>query len=73
MDRQTDRPMDDRQKVFTVARPEHSLDELKSKNTMSIGLNEGNIGRNVCPGFGKSTYGASLPKTSETILETATL
>ena len=38
-----------------------------------IGLNEGNIGRSVCPGFGKSSYGASLAKTSETILETATL
>ena len=36
-------------------------------------LNEGNIGRRVCPGFGKSTYGASLAKTSETILETAIL
>ena len=41
--------------------------------TMPMGLNEGNIGRSVCPGFGKSTYGASLVKTSETILETATL
>ena len=41
--------------------------------TMPMGLNEGNIGRSVCPGFGKSTYGASLAKTSETILETATL
>ena len=40
---------------------------------MPIGLNEGNIGSNVCPGFGKSTYGASLTKTSETILETAAL
>ena len=39
---------------------------------MPMGLNEGNIGRSVCPGFGKSTYGASLAKTSETILETAT-
>ena len=37
---------------------------------MPIGLNEGNIGRSVCPGFGKSTYGASLAKTSETVLET---
>ena len=36
---------------------------------MPMGLNEGNIGRSVCPGFGKSTYGASLAKTSETILE----
>ena len=25
---------------------------------MPMGLNEGNIGRSVCPGFGKSTYGA---------------
>ena len=41
--------------------------------TMPIGLNEGNVGRSVCPGFGKSTYGASLTKASETILETATL
>ena len=46
---------------------------LVSMPTMSIGLNEGNIGRSVCPGFGKSTNGASLAKTSETILETATL
>ena len=30
---------------------------------MPIGLNEGNIGRSVCPGFGKSTYGASLNRT----------
>ena len=29
---------------------------------MPIGLNEGNIGRSVCPGFGKSTYGASVAK-----------
>ena len=41
--------------------------------TMPIGLNEGNIVRSVCPGFGKSTYGSSLAKTSQTILETATL
>ena len=41
--------------------------------TMPIGLNEGNMGRSVCPGFWESTYGASLAKTSETILETATL
>ena len=27
-----------------------------------MGLNEGNIGRSVCPGFGKSTYGASLAR-----------
>ena len=33
---------------------------------MPIGLNEGNVGRSVCPGFGKSAYGASLAKTSET-------
>ena len=26
---------------------------------MPIVLNEGNIGRSVCPGFGKPTYGAS--------------
>ena len=39
---------------------------------MPIGLNEGNIGRSVCPGFGKFTYGSSLAKTSEIILETAT-
>ena len=32
-------------------------------------LNDGNIGRSVCPGFRKSTYGSSLAKTSETILE----
>ena len=38
---------------------------------MPIGLNEGNVGRSACPGFGKSTYGASLANTSETILETA--
>ena len=25
---------------------------------MPIGLNEGNIGRNVCPGFGKSNFAA---------------
>ena len=37
-----------------------------------MGLNEGNIGRSVCPGFGKSTYGASLAKTSETILDDMT-
>ena len=38
---------------------------------MPIGLNEGNVGRTVCPGFRKSTYGSSFAKTSETILETA--
>ena len=36
-----------------------------------MGLNEGNVGRSVCPAFGKSTYGASLTKTSETVLEIA--
>ena len=41
--------------------------------TMPIGINVGNVGESVCPGFGMSTYGASLAKTSETILETATL
>ena len=45
----------------------------KLRHSMSIDLNEGNVGRSVCPGFRKSTYGASLAKTSETILETATL
>ena len=30
--------------------------------TMPIGLKEGNIGRSVYPGFGKSIYGASLAK-----------
>ena len=39
----------------------------------AVGLNEGNICRSVCPGFLKSTYGASVAKTSETILETPTL
>ena len=29
---------------------------------MPIGLNEGNIGRSICPGFRKSTYGASLER-----------
>ena len=29
--------------------------------------------RSVCPDFWKSTYGSSMAKTSETILETATL
>ena len=48
-------------------------DSKQASPTMPIGLNEGNIVRSVCPGFGKSTYGASLAKTSETILETATL
>ena len=28
---------------------------------MPIGLNEGNIGRSVCPGFGKSTYHCGIP------------
>ena len=37
-----------------------------------MGLNEGNVVRSVCPGYGKSTYCASLAKTSETVLETAT-
>ena len=41
--------------------------------TMPIGLNEGNIGKSVCPGLGKSIYGASLAKPSETILETTIL
>ena len=50
-----------------------SITSKQSSPTMPIGLNEGNIGRSVCPGFGKTTYGASLAKTSETILETATL
>ena len=50
-----------------------SLLGKQASPTMPMGLNEGNIGRSVCPGFGKSTYGASLAKTSETILETATL
>ena len=40
---------------------------------MPIGLNEGNVDRSVCPGFWKSAYGSSLAKTSETILEIATL
>ena len=39
--------------------------------TVPIGLKEGNVGRSVCPGFWKSIYGASVAKTSETILETA--
>ena len=39
----------------------------------TLAMNEGNVGRRVCPGFWKSTYGSSLAKTSETILETATL
>ena len=38
---------------------------------MPTGLNERNVGRSICPGFGKSAYGTSLAKTSETILETS--
>ena len=41
--------------------------------TMPIHLNEANIGRSVHLRFRKSTYGSLLAKTSETILETATL
>ena len=33
-----------------------SADGEQASPTMSIGLNEGNVGRSVYPGFGKSSY-----------------
>ena len=50
-----------------------SADSKHYSPIIPIGQNEGNVDRSVCPGFWKSTYGSSLAKTSETILETATL
>ena len=40
---------------------------------MPRGLNEGNVGRRVCPWFWKSIYGSLLAKTSETIQASFTL
>ena len=40
---------------------------------MPRGLNEGNVGRRVCPWFWKSIYGSLLAKTSETIQVSFTL
>ena len=65
--------MDPRIKGVRIRRPRIVSIGKQASPTMPIGLNEGNEGRSVCPGFWKSTYGSSLAKTSETILETATL
>ena len=56
-----------------IRRPRIVLLGKQASPTMPIGLNEGNVGRSVCPGFWKSAYSSPLAKTSEAILETATL
>ena len=49
-----------------IMRPRIVILGKQASPTMPIGLNEGIVGRSVCPEFWKSTYGSSLAKASET-------